>query len=560
MENPDKQDSKTKRRMSLLVKLTGISVIFLLLAMLIFSIISVYSIRSSSMEIAIIMGHEKLSGGIKYFEKMISDEYGQLSLQNGKLTGQNGIVLEYRYKMVDKFSSDMGIVATVFVKEGNDFRRISTSIVNNANERVVDTFLGTNSAAYSSVRSGNDYIGNAVILGHDYLTFYRPVISPDGKEVIAILFIGTEMTKIGDTIAQKTAKSIKLILVIAVTILLILIIVNTMSLNYVLMKPIRTVTGITGRLSQGHIDLEYTDSYSNDETGEMISSLLSFVDSLKRTAGFARDIGRGNLNAEFQPLSDNDVLGVSILEMRQNLLKSEHESSIRAIEEKHQNWVTEGLAKFAEILRKDNDNMAALSYNVTSHLVKYMEINQGGMFVINETENDDERFLELTACYAYDRKKFHTKQIRPGEGLVGACFLERKPIYLECVPDDYVNIESGLGDASPKAIYICPLVVNDIVYGVIELASFAKFEQYKLDFVNRVSESIASTLSTVRVNIRTTRLLEQTRLQAEEMVNQQEELRQTMEEMQATHEESQRREHALEETIRKLEDELGKFA
>jgi len=320
-----------------------------------------------------------------------------------------------------------------------------------------------------------------------------------------------------------------------------------------ILKNVLNITGIIKKLSLGLINsVEIEKEQNKDEVGEMKKELSIFINGLKDTASFAHDIGDGNLNAEYHMLSDGDVLGNSLLGMRESLQKAQKEQDIRAKEEEQRNWGTAGLAKFAEILRRDNTNMEALSYNVVSNLVKYLDANQGGIFVLNESETEDDKFLELKACYAFDRKKFDEKQIRLGEGLVGTCYLEGESIYLTKVPDDYINITSGLGDANPSAVLISPLKVNDQIFGVLELASFKPFEPFQLDFVQKVSESIAATISSVRVNIRTERLLAQSKIQAEEMINHEEELRQTMEEMHATQEEMRRRETELHDTLENM--------
>jgi signal transduction histidine kinase len=178
------------------------------------------------METAVIMGMDKLNGDMMCFEYMVFNEYGQLSLLDGKLVGQQGVSLEYQYELIDRISAGMGIVATIFVRDGDDFRRISTCIVDDTGKRVVDTFLSSTSIAYPSVHSGNDYKGRAVILGRDYLTHYRPIFAFGSRDIIGALFIGIEMTKIGQTISQNTVGQIILIVIIAITILLALIIVT----------------------------------------------------------------------------------------------------------------------------------------------------------------------------------------------------------------------------------------------------------------------------------------------------------------------------------------------
>jgi len=309
-------------------------------------------------------------------------------------------------------------------------------------------------------------------------------------------------------------------------------------------------------LEKGDVDINLDDKalYSSDEFAEGAKALHALLDSFKGMVDFATVIGQGNLDATYQQLSDKDALGTALIKMQKSLKETKTQQDMLRAEEDQRNWVTVGLAKFSEILRRDNNDMEAMSYNVISNMVKYLDANQGGIFILNETENEADRVLEMKACYAFDRKKFVDKQIRPGEGLVGTCYLEGKPIYLTEVPDKYIFITSGLGNANPKAILICPLKVNDQIFGVIELASFKKFEPFQIDFVQKVGESIASTVSTVNVNIRTSRLLEQTKLQAEEMANTEEELRQNMEEMQATQEEAHRREIELQDTLARIQE------
>ena len=326
-----------------------------------------------------------------------------------------------------------------------------------------------------------------------------------------------------------------------------------------IIMPLKEMQRVIKSLSEGDVDITVDEKFQKGEheLAYVAREMVKLTESLRNISTFANHIGKGELDVEYTLLGENDSLGKSMLEMRKSLQKAEEEQAIRTKEEEQRNWGTAGLAKFAEILRRDNNNLEALSYNVISNMVKYLNINQGGIFVLNDAEHKDDRFLEMKACYAFDRKKFINKQIRPGEGLVGTCFLEGEPIYMTEVPDTYITITSGLGVANPKALLINPLKVNDQIFGVIELAAFHPFEPYQLDFVQKVCESIAATISTVNVNIRTGRLLEQTKLQAEEMANQEEELRQNMEEMQATQEEMRRREAELQEALARMQDMQG---
>ena len=200
---------------------------------------------------------------------------------------------------------------------------------------------------------------------------------------------------------------------------------------------------------------------------------------------------------------------------------------------------TEGLARFVEILRSKNDDVKALGETIISHIVKYMNANQGSLYILNDDDKNDV-CLELIGCYAYDRKKFLTHKVALGTGLLGQSVLERSIVYMTNLPKDYLKITSGLGGALPNNLMIVPLMMNEKVYGAIELASFKVFEDHHKEFIQKLAESIASTISSVRINHQTRKLLEDTQAQAEQMRSQEEEMRQNMEELTATQEEMQR--------------------
>ncbi|MDX2190820.1 MAG: GAF domain-containing protein [Bacteroidota bacterium] len=231
------------------------------------------------------------------------------------------------------------------------------------------------------------------------------------------------------------------------------------------------------------------------------------------------------------------------------------------IEDKKREWANNGLAMFAEILRQNNETVKQTYDNIIRNIVKYLDANQGGLFVVEESNH--EKYLSLEACYAYDRKKFLEKRIDIGEGMVGQCYLEKDITLITKVPDRYTYITSGLGASTPGCILVLPLMVNEEVYGVVELASFKKFEQYQVDFLKKLAESIASAIGNLKINERTKVLLSQSMQQTEEMRAQEEEMRQNMEELSATQEEMRRKEvHLMQvlEEARKKEAEMAEMA
>ncbi len=334
-------------------------------------------------------------------------------------------------------------------------------------------------------------------------------------------------------------------------ILIIIAIIIALYLAQMIIKPIKIIKNVLSLMGKGIMPKKQIKE-RNDEIGEMAAALNALIRGLKETTDFAIEIGKGNFDSSFVPLSDEDDLGVGLLEMRTNLKHATEEESRRKKEDDQRNWASQGVAKFSDILRQNNDDIDKLSYDVISNLVKYCDANQGGLFIVND-DDEKNKYIEMAAAYAFNRKKFLENKIEMGVGLVGRAVQESETIFISDIPNDYISITSGLGEDNPKSILIVPLVVNDNVYGVIEMASFRDFEKYQIEFVEKIGENIAATLSTVKVNIRTAELLERTKQQAEEMRAQEEEMRQNMEELQATQEESSRREAELEKKVEESE-------
>jgi len=348
-----------------------------------------------------------------------------------------------------------------------------------------------------------------------------------------------------DVIMAKARKTFYISLLVSIVGLLVIVVV-LLIVSGNLTRPIKKITEILKRMAKGEVSEELMVELSTgDEMEEMALALNTTIDGIDHKTTFANEIGKGNYSTSLELLSDKDVLGKSLIQMRDSLKKAAEEEEKRKIEDQKRSWANEGHARFGEILRQNNNDLQKLCDSVIAALVKYVGANQGGIFLWND-EDKSHQYFELVSAFAWDRKKYMTKQIEKGEGLVGACALEKETIFMTDVPDDYVNITSGLGDANPRCVILVPLKHEDEVMGVIEMASFKVLENHEIEFVEKIAESIASTILSVKINARTKMLLEQSQMQAEEMKAQEEEMRQNMEELQATQEEVERKSTEIE--------------
>lgn len=283
-------------------------------------------------------------------------------------------------------------------------------------------------------------------------------------------------------------------------------------------------------LAHGNLPEEMKES--KDELNSIIKALNELTSNLNGITRFADEVGKGDFSTDITVFDNQGHLGQSLAEMRNKLQNV-------AQQDKRRVWFNEGIAKFGDILRKNDDNIEDLSANLISELVEYTDSIQGSLFIVNKEDEQNIKIV-LKGAYAYHRQKFLEKELNPGQGLVGQCFLEKEYIYLSEIPENYVSIRSGLGEANPTHILISPMKLNEEVFGIIELASFHPYEDYHTEFIEKVGESISSTIQGLQVSLETKKLLEESQMKAEQLQAQEEEMRQNAEELEATQEEMER--------------------
>ncbi len=290
-------------------------------------------------------------------------------------------------------------------------------------------------------------------------------------------------------------------------------------------NPMQQASLMLSYIDRGEYDkVEHLES-SDEEINTFYKSLNIFAEKIQKTTQFARSIGSGDLNIKYEIDSQN-ALDAALIDMQKNLQHAQIEEENRKIENEKLSWSQNGLAQLGEYLRMSNIDISEFSFNVISFLVKYVGALQGGIFISEEQE--DTKYLSLKAAYAFDRKKQLEGRVEFGESLVGRCAIEGKTIFLTDIPDGYLYITSGLGENKPRCLLLVPLVFEDEVHGVIEIASIKLIEDYQISFFDSVAERIASSISNIKKNINTAELLEKFRTQSDELAFRENEIQKSL--------------------------------
>ncbi len=287
-------------------------------------------------------------------------------------------------------------------------------------------------------------------------------------------------------------------------------------------------------------------TYDSNKPEEVV---VDSIKSLQKANAFVKKIADGNYNASWDGMNETlllqnqESLAGELLRMREQMRKMKEEDEKRY-------WTNEGLAQISTLVRNHQQHLETLSDESVRFLAKYLKMQQGSLFLLNEEDKN----LELSSCYAFDKKKYIVdKRINIGTGLVGQAYLEAETTILKEVPQGYTYITSGLGDATPSFIVVVPAKYNEKVEAIMEFAGFVELEDYQVKFIEKAGEFIASAILSAKTTEKMKYLLEKAQQQAEIMQSQEEEMRQNMEEMEATQEEMNRRGKEMETMQNRLQ-------
>jgi HAMP domain-containing protein/CheY-like chemotaxis protein/signal transduction histidine kinase len=281
--------------------------------------------------------------------------------------------------------------------------------------------------------------------------------------------------------------------------------------------------GVEGKLG-GQASVPGAAGTWKDLTDNVNQLAANLTTQLRAIADVATSVTGGDLNREIGVAASGEVAVVKdkINQMIFNLKETTQKNA-------EQDWLKTNLTRFTRVLQGQRDRMT-VSKMILSELAPLVNA-QHGVFYTLDSSNHEDPVLKFQAGYAYKERKNLATVFRVGEGLVGQCALEKERILLTGVPDDYVKINSGLGESSPLSIIVLPVLFEGQVRAVIELASFEHFSAIHQDFLDQLTESIGIVLNTIEANMTTESLLKQSQSLAHELQSQQEELQKTNEEL-----------------------------
>ena len=263
----------------------------------------------------------------------------------------------------------------------------------------------------------------------------------------------------------------------------------------------------------------------------------------------ANTIAQGDYTADIKPRSDNDELGIALQAMTKTLQRNKEQLEQAA-------WLRTGVAQINAVVL-GQDDVKKLSTAAVTELANYIGARVGTVYAMDESEEGP--VLRLSGSYAYAQSDSLPNSFRLGEGLVGQAAREGKQLLIQDVPKDYIRVVSSLGETVPRNICVTPLVFEQSVRGVVEMASLEPLTARELEYLEQACAVVATGFEVAIVQRQLAQQREEVQATNEELTEQTAALEQSQQELVAQQRELESANTELEvqvERVRESEEQL----
>ncbi|MCV6608678.1 MAG: response regulator, partial [Campylobacterales bacterium] len=318
------------------------------------------------------------------------------------------------------------------------------------------------------------------------------------------------------------------------------------AINYlmrVVTDPLSKVTEQLKELSEGRIEERDIAYFADDEIGDIITSVKALKANTRELVEKTVKVSNGNYTTLINIRSEDDILSKSINGMLVALKNNEEYT-------KRKYWIQEGVNSLSQHLSGDL-NLEDITNKTLSFVARYLEAGQGALYIFNQ----ESKTLHLNGTYAFNQRSALSNVYNLGEGTVGQVALEKKSIILKNIKKTERSIATALVDEAPLNTYTLPLIYEDNIYGVIELASFELFDKTKGEFLEEAQKNIATYLYTAIKNTEIKKLLEKAEEATAEAQRRTEEIQEANTQMEEQQQQLQQQSEELQQANTQMEEQ-----
>jgi PAS domain S-box-containing protein len=332
-------------------------------------------------------------------------------------------------------------------------------------------------------------------------------------------------------------------------ILLVLVIISIPTIYFLVQtisKPINELSDLAKEITEKK---DYSIQIHREGTDE-ISRLYQSINLMLK-----------EINHQQQTIQEiNQDLEKKIRDRIRELEEESQKSKLLAQELQNKQRIDEGILKFAEIVASNAySNIERWGDNLLYHLVKFIQADVAALYITDETINKNIK-LKLISSYAYDVKTLLKRAFEAGDGITGQAVKNKEVIYLTDLPDGFLKISTILGEANPSCVLIVPLIAENQVHGVLEIASFKRLSENEIHFVRKVAETTAFTLLVIKNRENIQKLLLEAQDKNERLEAQEQEMKKTIQALEEAQKEMTKKDiemrgqlHAIDSTLETAE-------